>query len=58
MFIDNDRAQNFRDKFNAHYPDAQMTTDEAAAAIRNLAGFINLLLTINNREGIVDLGED
>ncbi|MDD3289163.1 MAG: hypothetical protein PHX43_09240 [Alphaproteobacteria bacterium] len=45
--------KHFQGLLNKHYPDNPVTEAEAAEAFHNLVGFVNLLMQINNRVGLV-----
>jgi hypothetical protein len=47
--------ENFRTVLNKYCPDRPVDNSEAAEAFHNLAGFLNLLVCINERTGLVPL---
>jgi hypothetical protein len=45
----------FRETLKRHYPETDLTRADVAAAFHNLAGFLDLLIRVNDRERLVPL---
>jgi hypothetical protein len=45
----------FREALKRHYPETDLTLADGAEAFRNLAGFLDLLVRVNDRERLVPL---
>ena len=45
----------FREALKRHYPATDLTRADAAEAFRNLGGFLDLLIRVNDRERLVPL---
>ena len=45
----------FREALKRHYPETDLTRADATEAFRNLGGFLDLLIRVNDRERLVPL---